>query len=133
MSTRDVLVIGAGAAGSAAAFHLAAAGQRVTLLEQNAHQTIKPCGGGMAASVQKWFPFDLSPTVDQVIKEVDFSWNLSDRVIAELPGTAPFWIVRRERLDKLITEKAIKLASINCGLNSNVEIYIQDDNSSTKD
>ena len=34
MISNDVLIIGAGAAGCTAAFHLAKAGQRVTLLEQ---------------------------------------------------------------------------------------------------
>ena len=102
-----MLVIGAGAAGSAAAFHLAAAGQRVTLLEQNEHQTIKPCGGGMAAAVQEWFPFDLQSVVDEVIERVEFSWQLSDPVVADLQDSAPFWIVRREKLDALLTSQAI--------------------------
>ena len=102
-----MLVIGAGAAGSAAAFHLAAAGQSVTVLEQNAHQTIKPCGGGMAAAVQEWFPFDLQSVVDEVIERVEFSWQLSDPVVADLQDSAPFWIVRREKLDALLTSQAI--------------------------
>ena len=38
--------------------------------------------------------------------EVDFSWCLTDPVVAELPGDAPFWIVRRERLDQLLRSKA---------------------------
>ena len=51
MIDRDVLIIGAGAAGSTAAFHLANAGKKVTLLEMKAERCIKPCGGGMAAAV----------------------------------------------------------------------------------
>ena len=107
MKTKDVLIIGAGAAGSTAAFHLAKAGHRVTLLEKNSGKLIRPCGGGMAAAVQQWFPFDLMPVVDEVIKRVDFSWCLNDPVIAELPGSYPFWIVRREKLDCFITNQAI--------------------------
>ena len=100
-------MIGAGAAGSSTAFHLAQLGHRVTVLERDPAERIKPCGGGMAASVQQWFPFDLQPAVDDVIKKVDFSWCLTDPVVAELPGSAPFWIVKRERLDALLLEKAI--------------------------
>ena len=117
MTSSDVVVIGAGAAGAAAAFHLSQSGHRVTLLERDARQQagpqdpgcgrIKPCGGGMAASVQQWFPFSLSPAVDEVIERVEFSWCLTDPVVAELPGSAPFWIVRRERLDALLISQAI--------------------------
>ncbi|MFZ9952833.1 MAG: NAD(P)/FAD-dependent oxidoreductase, partial [Vulcanococcus sp.] len=103
----DVIVVGAGAAGSAAAFHLAARGRRVLLLEREPMPRCKACGGGMAASVQRWFPFPLLPVVDQVIRRVRFSWCLEDPVIAELPGDAPFWIVQRSRLDQAIAEQAV--------------------------
>ena len=110
---KDVLVIGAGAAGSTAAFHLANMGIKVSIVdkEKKEEANIKPCGGGMAASVQKCFPFDLSPAVDEVINRVEFNYKLSDTVVAELPGSAPFWIVRREKLDKLITDQAVALGA----------------------
>lgn len=103
----DVIVVGAGAAGGAAAFHLARAGHRVLLLDQCPFPRPKACGGGMAASVQQLFPFDLAPAVDAVIERVRFSWCLEDPVIAELPGDAPFWIVRRSVLDQFLAEQAI--------------------------
>ena len=92
----DVLVIGAGAAGGAARLSISLP-QAIALwcLKRDAASRVKPCGGGMAASVQQWFPFSLEPAVEQVISEVDFSWCLTDPVVAELPGDAPFWIVAR--------------------------------------
>ena len=103
----DVIVVGAGASGAAAAYHLAARGWRVKLLEAGTLPRPKPCGGGMAASVQALFPFDLTPAVDRVITKVRFTWCLEDPVIAELPGEAPFWIVRRSRLDHFLAEQAV--------------------------
>ena len=103
----DVIVVGAGAAGAASAYHLAARGHRVLILEARSMPRRKPCGGGMAASVQRWFPFDLSPAVDQVIEQVRFTWCLDDPVTAVLPGDSPFWIVQRSRLDQFIAEQAV--------------------------
>ena len=103
----DVIVVGAGAAGAASAYHLAARGHRVLLLEAQSLPRRKPCGGGMAASVQRWFPFDLTPAVDQVIEQVRFTWCLDDPVTAVLPGDSPFWIVQRSRLDQFIAEQAV--------------------------
>ena len=104
----EVIVVGAGAAGAAAAFHLASRGRRVLILERERMPRPKACGGGMAASVQRWFPFPLLPVVDQVIERVRFSWCLEDPVVAELPGDSPFWIVRRSRLDQAIVDQAVR-------------------------
>ena len=107
MTPFAVTVVGAGAAGAAAAYHLARRGHRVVLLERERLPRTKACGGGMAASVQRWFDFDLQPVVDQVIERVRFTWCLEDPVIAELPGDAPFWIVQRSRLDAFLTQRAV--------------------------
>ncbi len=107
MNSFEVIVIGAGAAGSTTAFHLANKGIKVALVEKNSRFHYKPCGGGMAASVQQWFPFSLTPIIDEVIKRVEFSWCLSDQVIAELPGSSPFWITRRETLDEFLISNAV--------------------------
>lgn len=103
----DTIVIGAGPAGCSAAFHLANRGRNVLVFEREPAGRIKPCGGGMAASVQRWFPFDLSSVVDQVIRNVRFTWTFADPVEANLPGEAPFWIVRRSVLDAFLAEKAV--------------------------
>lgn len=62
----------------------------------------------MAASVQALFPFDLSPVVEAVIEQVRFTWKLADPVLAQLPGAAPFWIVRRAQLDAFLVQRALE-------------------------
>ena len=107
MSFQDVLIIGAGAAGSSTAFHLAQLGKKVTLLEKNSEPITKPCGGGIASSVQKLFPFELTPVVEEVITKVEFTWRMKDKVVADLSGSEPFWIVNRTKLDEYLIDKAI--------------------------
>ena len=102
----DVAVVGAGAAGAATAYQLALRGRSVVLIDERALPRSKPCGGGMAASVQQWFPCDLTPAVDRVIDRVRFTWCLEDPVIADLPGESPFWIVRRDVLDGYLADQA---------------------------
>ena len=107
MTLKDVAIIGGGASGSSTAFHLANKGKKVCILEKNKASTNKSCGGGMSAAVQNWFPFELKPIVDEVIKNVEFTWCLSDKVVAELAGPSPFWIVKREKLDSFLLNQAI--------------------------
>ncbi len=107
MKNVDVIIIGAGVAGATAAFHLAKEGINVTLLDKGNVKSLRPCAGGMAASVQNWFPFELEPIVEETIRKVVFTWHLSDKVEANLPGSSPFWIVAREKLDQFLVNKAV--------------------------
>ena len=107
MTLIDVAIIGGGASGTTAAFHLATNSRNVCILEKNISTQEKTCGGGMSAAVQNWFPFKLSPIVEEVITNVEFSWCNTDKVIAELSGSSPFWIVKRKNLDTFLLDQAI--------------------------
>jgi len=103
----DVAIIGGGASGATTAFHLSNKGKNVCILEKNISTPERACGGGMSAAAQNWFPFKLLPIVDEVIKNVEFSWCNNDKVIAELSGSSPFWIVKREKLDSFLLDQAL--------------------------
>jgi geranylgeranyl reductase family protein len=103
----DVAIIGGGASGATTAFHLSNKGKNVCILEKNISTQERTCGGGMSAAAQNWFPFKLLPIVDEVIKNVEFSWCNNDKVIAELSGSSPFWIVKREKLDSFLLDQAL--------------------------
>ena len=104
MTLIDVAIVGGGASGSTTAFHLASKSKNVCILEKNVSSLDRSCGGGMSAAVQNWFPFKLFPIVDEVITTVEFSWCNTDKVVAELSGSSPFWIVKRERLDSYLLD-----------------------------
>ena len=107
MTLIDVAIIGGGASGTTTAFHLASKGKKVCILEKNNSSPERICGGGMSAAVQNWFPFELLPIVDEVITNVEFSWCNTDKVVAELSGSSPFWIVKREKLDAFLLDQAL--------------------------
>ncbi len=107
MTLLDVAIIGGGASGTTAAFHLANKNKNVCILEKNISTPVRVCGGGMSAAVQNWFPFQLMPIVDEVITTVEFSWRNTDKVISKLSGSAPFWIVKREKLDSFLLDQAM--------------------------
>ena len=107
MTLLDVAIIGGGASGTTAAFHLASKSKNVCILEKNTSSQEISCGGGMSAAVQNLFPFKLLPIIDEVITNVEFSWFNTDKVVAELSGSSPFWIVKREKLDALLLDQAL--------------------------
>ncbi len=119
MTLIDVAIIGGGASGTTTAFHLASKSKKVCILEKNISSPEKICGGGMSASVQNWFPFKLLPLVDEVITTVEFSWCNTDKVVAELSGSSPFWIVRREKLDSFLLDQALNSG---CNLLTNFNV-----------
>lgn len=59
----DVIVVGAGPAGSNAARGLAQAGVRVALLEKHALPRYKTCGGGVVRRALQWAPDDIEPAL----------------------------------------------------------------------
>jgi geranylgeranyl reductase family protein len=63
----DVLVVGAGPAGSSTAIHLARAGARVLLSDKAVFPRDKPCGGGLTGRALKRIPVDPSPVVERDI------------------------------------------------------------------
>jgi len=61
----DVVVVGAGPAGSTAAKTLAEKGIKVLLIDKATFPRDKPCGGGLPTRVQKRFPY-IKPLLDSI-------------------------------------------------------------------
>jgi len=101
----DVVIVGGGLSGSAAALNLSKKGYSVLIIEKEKSQDFKPCAGGMASSMQRFLPLDIKDSIESKIKNVEFRWKASDNVTADLTGESPFWIVKREKLDQLLLDK----------------------------
>ena len=101
----DCIIVGAGPAGSAAAYHLAKAERSVLILDRDTFPRYKACSGAVSPSIADWFDFDFAPAIDSKITRVRYTWKLGDAVDAELE-TEPIWSVRRDVFDQFLVEKA---------------------------
>ena len=61
----DVLVVGAGPAGSATAIHLARSGASVLLADRARFPRDKACGGGVTGRALRQVPCDITPVVER--------------------------------------------------------------------
>ncbi|MDI3280856.1 MAG: geranylgeranyl reductase family protein [Bacillota bacterium] len=110
----DVIVVGAGPAGSTAARHLARAGYRVLLLERAELPRYKPCAGALAAAARPYLelaPQQLASAVEDSFRRVEIT--LCGREPLHLELEEPIAdLVDRSRLDLLLAEEASRAGAI---------------------
>jgi geranylgeranyl reductase family protein len=102
----DCIIVGAGPAGGAAAYHLAKQGHSVVILEKETLPRYKPCGGGVSPVVGEWFDFDFSPAISMKIDTLRYTWEMADDVEAKAEGIEPIWMVRRDVFDHYLVQQA---------------------------
>lgn len=107
MTQFDCVVVGAGPAGSSTAYHLARRGASVLLLEKAALPRPKACTGALSPRVAEWFDFDFTPTLENTVRHVRYTWKLGDEIKSELETHEPIWIVRRDNFDQFLVNQAI--------------------------
>jgi len=101
----DAIVVGAGPAGSTAAYRLASARHRVLLLDRARFPRDKPCGGGLTLRAVRQLPVSPDPVVEHVVDRMGF--RLRYRTRFERGGTAPLILMtQRRRLDHYLVEQA---------------------------
>ena len=111
MKEFDIIIIGGGLSGSSTALNLSKKGYSVLIIEKEALENVKPCAGGMASSMKKFLPLNIDQAIESKIRNVEFRWKSSDNVVADLSGESPFWIIKREKFDKLLLDEALKYGS----------------------
>jgi geranylgeranyl reductase family protein len=102
----DCIVVGAGPAGAATAYHLAKQRHTVLLVEKEALPRYKPCSGAVSPSVAEFFDFDFTPAIDRTMRRVRYTYKLGDPIEAELTTADPIWIVKREVFDQFLVQQA---------------------------
>jgi geranylgeranyl reductase family protein len=105
MNSYDVLIVGAGPAGSFAAEHLARAGVRVALFDGRPPGEPKACGGGVTSKALKAWPH-LLDAVGRTIDELDM-YSPSGKHL-HLKLDEPFAVYSRIAFDTFLRERAQK-------------------------
>lgn len=106
MTLYDCIIVGAGPAGSTAAYHLSRSGHRVLMVEVATLPRYKPCGGGVSPQIGQWFDFDFSPVISVKVRKGRYTFNFQDPVDVELPEELALWMVRRDQFDHFIVQQA---------------------------
>jgi geranylgeranyl reductase family protein len=106
----DVIVVGAGPAGSTAARLLSQRGASVLLLDRARFPRDKPCGGGVTIRASSYLDLDLSPVIERTVYGARFFLGLGpafDRWYRQ-PWT---YMTQRRRLDSFLAEAACEAGS----------------------
>jgi geranylgeranyl reductase family protein len=105
MERFDVLIVGAGPAGSTAAYRLAKAGATVLLADKARFPRDKPCGGGLTMRAVRQLPFSVEPVVEDRTKSVRLGLDFKGRF--ERTTEEPLVLMtQRSRLDSFLAEQA---------------------------
>jgi geranylgeranyl reductase family protein len=101
----DAIVVGAGPAGSTAAYRLSRAGVRVLLLDRERFPRDKPCGGGLTYRAVRQLPVSVDPVVEDVVDRFELGFRYGSRF--ERGGDGPLVLMtQRRRLDAHLASEA---------------------------
>jgi flavin-dependent dehydrogenase len=101
----DVIVVGAGPAGSVTSHLLASSGVRTLLVDRARFPRDKPCGGGVTLRGARLLPFAIGPVVERQVTTIAF--RHPDLGAFAHGGLAPVVLMtQRLRLDAFMAEQA---------------------------
>jgi geranylgeranyl reductase family protein len=107
MERFDVLVVGAGPAGSTAAYRLASEGASVLLADKAPFPRDKPCGGGLTMRAVRQLPFSVDPVVEDRTTRVRLGLDFTRRVERHMDEPLVL-MTQRKRLDAYLVEQAAR-------------------------
>lgn len=113
----DVVIVGAGPAGCAAAYDLAAAGRQVLLVDKVQFPRLKACAGGLTMKAVRALRFPIDPVVRRWVRSIDLEAASPESTVeGREPGQSRLRVGRRspvcamtkrEELDNFCLEKTL--------------------------
>ncbi|MCG8619788.1 MAG: geranylgeranyl reductase family protein [Desulfobacterales bacterium] len=107
----DVIIIGAGPAGTAAGFDLVSAGYAVLMLDRRSFPRTKACAGGITPKALNLFAYDISHLVERQCH----------RVRVKRPGGHTFTVAEKQPLCHMVQRRDLDLYSLNKAISAGVE------------
>ncbi len=106
MNTYDVVIVGAGPAGSTLGYELARCGISVLILEKEKLPRNKTCAGGVTFRAHALLDFDISSVTQQVAYGMKISYQLGDFCVKKYRDPLAHLVMRRD-FDYLLVKKAL--------------------------
>src|SRR5512138_1040805 len=94
----DVIITGAGPAGSIAGYELACMGFGVLILEKSTFPRYKVCGAGLTHKLLEEFPYPLDPVIETRIHSIHFTRELAEPFL-RTSSEPMMYCTSREKLD----------------------------------
>jgi geranylgeranyl reductase family protein len=105
--TYDTIVVGAGPAGSATAYDLAALGRQVLLIDRRRFPRVKPCAGGLTMKSLRRLRYSVAPVVRQFCTDLVVGKRLAESRLLRGPSAFCALTVRAE-LDEFCRQRAVE-------------------------
>lgn len=106
MTDFDVIIVGAGPSGCAAAYELATAGRSVLLLDHHEFPRVKPCAGALTIKTVKALRYSVDPVVRAVTSGIHATNDLSEH--SELASRQPICLMTvRSEFDHFCLQKTL--------------------------
>jgi geranylgeranyl reductase family protein len=105
MRSFDAVVVGAGPAGSTAAYRLAVGGASVLLVDKARFPRDKPCGGGLTLRAARLLPFSVDPVVEDVVHRFELRLDYGSSFERASDKTLCL-MTQRRRLDDFLARHA---------------------------
>jgi geranylgeranyl reductase family protein len=102
----EVIVVGAGPAGSVLAYLLARRGLDVVILERASLPRYKSCGGGVTWKAVHYLPFDASPVFDNQVTGGLVTYQ-GRQMLRVGVNQAIAWLVMRDKFDHFLARQAV--------------------------
>ncbi len=102
----DCIIVGAGPAGSTAAYRLAKQGRSVLVVEKASLLRNKPCGGGVSGTIAQWLDFYQTPAIYLKANKISNTWKMGNPVKVEI--NSPISTVQRDVFDDFLIKQAQK-------------------------